>query len=225
MTRPNVVVGTLDYASPEQLGNAAPGRPPERPVQPRLHDLLRPRRPPPFEGGDVVNKIFKQRMDDPEPLERVARGVPAGVRRGRPQADGQGPRRPLPGLRRAPGRPGPLGRPRRRPLDPRRRGRRRPGLPPPPARDRRRRPAPPRPDDGSPSSLRSATSARPRPPPAPMQRSPRRPPARAGPPRTVRSRSGERPWTSRGGWSGSSPGPWSGVLVIVVIARSGSCRS
>ena len=31
----------------------------------------------PFEGGDVVNKIFKQRMDDPEPLERVARGVPS----------------------------------------------------------------------------------------------------------------------------------------------------
>jgi hypothetical protein len=25
----------------------------------------------------VVNKIFKQRMEDPEPLERVARGVPA----------------------------------------------------------------------------------------------------------------------------------------------------
>ena len=25
----------------------------------------------------MVNKIFKQRMDDPEPLERVARGVPS----------------------------------------------------------------------------------------------------------------------------------------------------
>ncbi|MGO8900705.1 MAG: hypothetical protein ACLQU5_20490 [Isosphaeraceae bacterium] len=32
---------------------------------------------PPFEGGDVINKIFRQRLDDPEPLENIARGVPA----------------------------------------------------------------------------------------------------------------------------------------------------
>jgi eukaryotic-like serine/threonine-protein kinase len=31
----------------------------------------------PFEGGDVINKIYKQRLEDPEPLESVARGVPA----------------------------------------------------------------------------------------------------------------------------------------------------
>ncbi len=31
----------------------------------------------PFEGGDVVNKIYKQRMEDPEPLEREAQDVPA----------------------------------------------------------------------------------------------------------------------------------------------------
>ena len=31
----------------------------------------------PFEGGDMINKIFKQRMEDPEPLETVARGVPS----------------------------------------------------------------------------------------------------------------------------------------------------
>src|SRR5208282_1409315 len=30
-----------------------------------------------FEGGDVINKIFRQRLDDPEPLENIARGVPA----------------------------------------------------------------------------------------------------------------------------------------------------
>ena len=77
LTREHVVVGTLDYASPEQLGNAA--------CADRRSDLyslgctiyfsLAGR--PPFEGGDVVNKIFKQKMDDPEPLERVARGVPS----------------------------------------------------------------------------------------------------------------------------------------------------
>ena len=77
LTRPNVVIGTLDYASPEQLGNASKAD--------RRSDLyslgctmyFALAGSPPFEGGDVVNKIFKQRMDDPEPLERVARGVPS----------------------------------------------------------------------------------------------------------------------------------------------------
>jgi serine/threonine-protein kinase len=31
----------------------------------------------PFEGGDVINKIYKQRLEDPEPVETVAPGVPA----------------------------------------------------------------------------------------------------------------------------------------------------
>lgn len=77
LTRPNTVIGTLDYASPEQLGDAA-----RADCRSDLYSLgctvyfaLAGR--PPFEGGDVVNKIYKQRMDDPEPLERVARGVPA----------------------------------------------------------------------------------------------------------------------------------------------------
>ena len=76
LTRPNVVIGTLDYASPEQLGNAAKAdrRSDLYSVGCTLYFTLAGR--PPFEGGDVVNKIFKQRMDDPEPLERVARGVP-----------------------------------------------------------------------------------------------------------------------------------------------------
>jgi len=77
LTRPNVVIGTLDYASPEQLGNAA--RADQRSdlysVGCTLYFTLAGH--PPFEGGDVVNKIFKQRMDDPEPLERVSRGVPS----------------------------------------------------------------------------------------------------------------------------------------------------
>jgi serine/threonine protein kinase len=77
LTRPNVVIGTLDYASPEQLGDAA--RADQRSdlysVGCTLYFTLAGH--PPFEGGDVVNKIFKQRMDDPEPLERVSRGVPS----------------------------------------------------------------------------------------------------------------------------------------------------
>ncbi len=77
LTRPNVVVGTLDYASPEQLGDAA--RANERSdlysVGCTLYFTLAGR--PPFEGGDIVNKIYKQRMEDPEPLESVAKGVPS----------------------------------------------------------------------------------------------------------------------------------------------------
>ena len=77
LTRPNVVIGTLDYASPEQLSDAASAdrRSDLYSLGCTLYFTLAGR--PPFEGGDVVNKIFKQRMEDPEPLERVARGVPA----------------------------------------------------------------------------------------------------------------------------------------------------
>jgi len=77
LSRPNIVIGTLDYASPEQLGNAS-----QADRRSDLYSLgctiyFALAGSPPFEGGDVVNKIFKQRMDDPEPLERVARGVPS----------------------------------------------------------------------------------------------------------------------------------------------------
>ena len=77
LTRPNVVIGTLDYASPEQLGNAARAdrRSDLYSLGCTIYFALAGHAP--FEGGDVVNKIFKQRMDDPEPLERVARGVPS----------------------------------------------------------------------------------------------------------------------------------------------------
>lgn len=76
LTRPNTVLGTLDYASPEQLSDAA-----KADVRSDLYSIgctiyftLSGRAP--FEGGDVVNKIYKQRMEDPRPLEEVARGVP-----------------------------------------------------------------------------------------------------------------------------------------------------
>jgi serine/threonine protein kinase len=77
LTLQDVVIGTLDYASPEQLRNAvsADRRSDLYSLGCTLYFTVSGR--PPFEGGDVVNKIYKQRMEDPEPLERIARGVPA----------------------------------------------------------------------------------------------------------------------------------------------------
>ncbi len=77
LTRPNSVIGTLDYASPEQLSNAAKAdrRSDYYSLGCSLYFTLSGRAP--FEGGDVVNKIYKQRMEDPPPLEKITRGVPS----------------------------------------------------------------------------------------------------------------------------------------------------
>jgi eukaryotic-like serine/threonine-protein kinase len=77
LTRANTVLGTLDYASPEQLQDAAKAdvRSDLYSIGCTLYFALAGR--PPFEGGDMINKIFKQRMEDPDPLENVARTVPA----------------------------------------------------------------------------------------------------------------------------------------------------
>src|SRR5579883_509697 len=77
ITRANTVLGTLDYASPEQLRDAtkADRRSDLYSLGCTLYFALAGRAP--FEGGDMINKIFKQRMEDPPPLETVARGVPA----------------------------------------------------------------------------------------------------------------------------------------------------
>jgi serine/threonine-protein kinase len=77
ITRANTVLGTLDYASPEQLSDAsrADARSDLYSVGCTLFFALSGR--PPFEGGDMINKIFRQRLDDPEPLEKIARGVPS----------------------------------------------------------------------------------------------------------------------------------------------------
>jgi eukaryotic-like serine/threonine-protein kinase len=77
LTRANTVLGTLDYASPEQLRDAA-----KADVRSDLYSLgctlyFALAGNPPFEGGDMINKIYKQRMEDPPPLENRARGVPA----------------------------------------------------------------------------------------------------------------------------------------------------
>ena len=111
LTRANTVLGTLDYASPEQLRDAAKAdvRSDLYSVGCTLYFALAGRAP--FEGGDMINKIFKQRMEDPEPLENVARDGAGGVCRGRPQADEQGTRRS--GIKTAPSsrRPDALDRP------------------------------------------------------------------------------------------------------------------
>ena len=145
LTRANTVLGTLDYASPEQLRDAAKAdcRSDLYSVGCTLYFALAGSAP--FEGGDMINKIFKQRMEDPPPLEERGARRARGLRRGRPQADEQETRRALPELRRAARRPGALDRPGPRARDPRRRGRRRPQLPPPAARAGRGRPPPPRP--------------------------------------------------------------------------------
>jgi serine/threonine-protein kinase len=76
LTRPNLIVGTLDYASPEQLADAAKadGRSDIYSLGCTIYFTLAGR--PPFPGGDAINKIYKQRMEDPPFLERQARGVP-----------------------------------------------------------------------------------------------------------------------------------------------------
>jgi serine/threonine protein kinase len=77
LTHPNAVVGTLDYASPEQLADAskADARSDLYSTGCTLYFALAGR--PPFEGGDIVSKIFRHRMEDPEPLEKACPGVPA----------------------------------------------------------------------------------------------------------------------------------------------------
>ena len=77
LTHPNAVVGTLDYASPEQLADAssADRRSDLYSVGCSIYFALAGR--PPFDGGDIVSKIFRHRMEDPEPLEKVRPEVPA----------------------------------------------------------------------------------------------------------------------------------------------------
>ncbi|WP_165072273.1 serine/threonine-protein kinase [Paludisphaera rhizosphaerae] len=77
LTRANSILGTLDYASPEQLRDAAgaDARSDIYSLGCTLYFALAGE--PPFSGGDPINKIFKQRMVDPDPIEKVVKGVPA----------------------------------------------------------------------------------------------------------------------------------------------------
>lgn len=77
ITRANIVLGTLDCASPEQLSDAS-----KADVRSDLYSVgcslyFTASGRPPFEGGDMIKKIFGQWLDDPEPLEKIVRGVPA----------------------------------------------------------------------------------------------------------------------------------------------------
>ncbi len=77
LTRDNAVIGTLDYASPEQLADAATAdaRSDLYSIGCSLYFTLSGQ--PPFPGGDVINKIYKQRMEDPPPLERLVPNIPS----------------------------------------------------------------------------------------------------------------------------------------------------
>ncbi len=73
------VVGTLDYISPEQID--APSEADQRSdlysLGCALYFALAGR--PPFEGGDLVNKIYKHRFETAEPLDHANPGVPPAL--------------------------------------------------------------------------------------------------------------------------------------------------
>jgi serine/threonine-protein kinase len=79
VTREDVILGTPDYLAPEQALDA-------RAADPRsdlyglgctLYHLLTGRVP--FPGGDVMDKVLRHRLDDPDPVERHRPEVPPGV--------------------------------------------------------------------------------------------------------------------------------------------------
>ena len=77
LTQQNALIGTLDYASPEQLANAslADARSDLYSLGCTMYFTLAGRAP--FEGGDMLNKLYKQKMEEPPPLEKITRAVPA----------------------------------------------------------------------------------------------------------------------------------------------------
>ncbi len=74
------------------------GRPPQRPVQRRLHALLRPLGPGPVRGGRHDQQDLQAADGGPPAAGVGGPRRPGGVRRARPQADEQEARRALPGL-------------------------------------------------------------------------------------------------------------------------------
>ena len=93
ITRANTVLGTLDYASPEQLRDAAEGRSAQRSLQPGLHDVLCPHRQGPLRGGRHDQQDFQAAHGGPGAARVGGSRRAGGVRRGRPQAHEQEPRR------------------------------------------------------------------------------------------------------------------------------------
>ncbi len=76
LTRANTVLGTLDYASPEQLRDAAKADA-ERSVQRRLHALFRAGRPGPLRGGRHDQQDLQAAAGRSGATRKQARGVPA----------------------------------------------------------------------------------------------------------------------------------------------------
>src|SRR5262249_17076812 len=74
ITRPGAVVGTMDYIAPEQASGAqlADQRSDIYSLGCTLYFAVAGR--PPFAGGDLMSKLYRQRMEDPEPLEKAAAG-------------------------------------------------------------------------------------------------------------------------------------------------------
>ncbi len=101
-TRPNLVIGTLDYASPEQLGNAATAdrRSDLYSIGCTLYFTLSGRAA--VRGGRRRQQDLQTAVGRPRAARARRPQRPRDIRGDRPQADGQEPRRSLPDLRRAP---------------------------------------------------------------------------------------------------------------------------
>ncbi len=73
---PEGLIGTADYISPEQAD--APGSVDLRSdlysLGCTLYFALAGR--PPFNGGGVLNKVYKHRLEEPVPIEKIAKNVP-----------------------------------------------------------------------------------------------------------------------------------------------------
>jgi serine/threonine-protein kinase len=76
LTKPGTVVGTLDYIAPEQASAAeqADHRSDIYGLGCTLYFAIT--RKMPYAGGDLMSKIYRHRMEDPEVLEKVAAHVP-----------------------------------------------------------------------------------------------------------------------------------------------------
>jgi len=79
LTRPGVILGTLDYAAPEQLRDASKVESPADyyALGCILYHALAGHVP--FDGGDAVSKIYRHRMTPPEPLSIIRPELPADL--------------------------------------------------------------------------------------------------------------------------------------------------
>ncbi len=76
LTRPGTVVGTMDYIAPEQASTEqqADERSDIYSLGCTLYFAVSTRMP--FAGGDLMSKIYRHRMEEPEPIEKITKHVP-----------------------------------------------------------------------------------------------------------------------------------------------------